>query len=93
MQIRISNVSNKFLKKSHSNLKVTCYKEIKKIALNPDLGVKKIGDLLGISVHTFKFENQSFLISYRSSDDFNLTIEFIGTHENFYRDLKKYLKN
>ena len=65
--------------------------EIQKIAHNPAIGESKIGDLLGIQVHKFIFQRQNFLIAYRATES-DIIFFSIGTHENFYRDLKRYLK-
>jgi mRNA-degrading endonuclease RelE of RelBE toxin-antitoxin system len=61
------------------------------IVKNPKIGEEKKGDLSGIYVCKFKVGIQQYLLSYQTSED---TIELItfGTHENYYRDLKNYIK-
>jgi mRNA interferase YafQ len=57
----------------------------------PLAGEKKTGDLFFIRVHKFKVGNQLYLLAYEP--DFSkstLDLYAVGTHENFYRDLKKY---
>mgnify|MGYP000082485706 CR=1 FL=1 len=53
-------------------------------------GDLKVGDLSGIQVFKYKHKTQLYLIAYEYIDD-KLILTFIehGTHENFYRDLKK----
>jgi mRNA-degrading endonuclease RelE of RelBE toxin-antitoxin system len=65
--------------------------EIKKIAGNPLIGVEKKGDLRGIYVYKFKIKSIQYLLSYRMIKA-DLELVMIGPHENYYRDLKGYLK-
>ena len=65
--------------------------EIERISENPAIGEIKSGDLQGIQVHKFKFQRQSFLIAYRVAEP-DIVFYLIGIHENFYRDLKRYIK-
>ena len=62
---------------------------IKSIMLNPLLGEKKVADLQGVRVYKFTASNQLFLLAYEVIDS-TLYLYAIGSHENFYRDLKKY---
>ena len=63
--------------------------EVKKIAQNPGIGLEKIGSLKGVRVYKFHIEKQLFLLAYELEADF-LKLIMIGSHENYYRDLKKY---
>jgi len=67
-------------------------KQIRKILDNPIIGQEKKGDLRGIYVHKFKIETTQHLLSYRFVRD-ALELIMIGPHENYYRDLKIYLKS
>jgi mRNA interferase RelE/StbE len=66
--------------------------EIRKIAGNPQIGEEKKGDLRGVFVHKFKFKTTQYLLAYRKIAD-DLELVMIGPHENYYRDLKQYLKS
>lgn len=70
--------------------------EVLLIGENPELGELKTGDLSGIRVHKFQFKRQEYLIAYSHHAETIeiLFIDFykIGTHGNFYTELKKYLK-
>jgi len=66
--------------------------EVKKIAENPTIGEEKKGDLRGVFVHKFKLKTTLYLLAYRKIGD-DLELVMIGPHENYYRDLKQYLKN
>jgi len=65
--------------------------EVKRIIENPLGGEEKKGDLRGIYIHKFKIRTIQYLLSYRFIDD-GLELIMIGQHENYYRDLKSYLK-
>ena len=65
---------------------------VKTIYSDPAIGDMKMGDLQGIQVYKFKTMNQLLLIAYEIVDA-ALFLYTIGSHENFYRELKKYLKH
>ena len=67
-------------------------REVKNIAENPNVGEEKKGDLKGVFVHKFKLKTNLFLLSYRKIG-VDLELIMIGSHENYYRDLKSYLKS
>ena len=64
--------------------------EIKKILKSPTIGTEKKGDLRGTWIHKFKMNTQQLLLAYQF-DQNTITLLNIGSHENYYRDLKKYL--
>ena len=66
--------------------------QIRKIADNPSIGSEKKGDLRGVYVHKFKIQPVQYLLAYRFADK-DLELIMIGPHENYYRDLKSYLKS
>jgi mRNA interferase RelE/StbE len=66
--------------------------EIRKIVNNPSIGSEKKGDLRGVFVHKFKIHTLQYLLAYRFNKK-NLELIMIGPHENYYRDLKSYLKS
>ena len=57
---------------------------------NPEVGTEKKQDLKGIYVYKFKIDNTLMLLAY-TFDPKTLTLILLGVHENYYRDLKKYL--
>lgn len=62
--------------------------ESEKIAVNPELGTRKSGTLSHIYVHKFHFQKVMFLIAYSKDSKIEvLSLESVGPHENFYRDL------
>ncbi|MBI3600212.1 MAG: type II toxin-antitoxin system RelE/ParE family toxin [Nitrospinae bacterium] len=65
--------------------------EVEKISKGEEIGEFKRGDLAGFQVHKFKFKGQEYLIAYQKQRD-DIVFYIIGTHENFYRELKRYIK-
>ena len=65
---------------------------IRNITDNPPIGEEKKGDLRGIFVYKFKIKTAEYLLVYRMVGE-DLELIMIGPHNNYYRDLKKYLKN
>ncbi len=66
--------------------------EVRRIAQNPSIGEAKKGDLAGVFVHKFKIKTAQYLLAYRKVGQ-DLELVMIGPHENYYRDLKQYLKS
>lgn len=79
----------KATKKLHPNQKKDLDKAIKLLIEKPDLGEKKKGDLAYLSVYKFKMVKQEVLLGYSyQEDELILELLALGSHENFYRDLK-----
>ncbi len=57
---------------------------------NPAIGESKVGDLAGVRVHKFKINRQLTLLAYEFSEtDDAVKLLALGSHENFYRGLKR----
>jgi mRNA-degrading endonuclease RelE of RelBE toxin-antitoxin system len=84
---------NKRRKKLTDAVQRETNKVVADILQDPRKGDPKTGDLRGIHVEKFKVDNDQFLLAYRLNEK-TRTVEVIdiGQHENFYRDLSKYLK-
>ena len=91
MKIYQSRSFEKKVKKLNKKEKKDLDEEIKKIIQTPSVGTEKKGDLRGVFVHKFKIKTTLYLLSYRLVAD-GLELIMIGAHENYYRDLKSYLK-
>ena len=91
MKILQSRSFEKKVKKFNKTEKNTLDSQILKIVENPLIGVEKKGDLRGVYIHKFKLKTIKYLLSYRFSGE-DLELIMIGPHENYYRDLKNYLK-
>ena len=77
----------KFTKREKNKLD----EQIQKIMDNPLIGSEKKGDLRGVYVHKFKLQTVQYLMAYRFVGE-DLELVMMGPHENYYRDLKSYLK-
>lgn len=80
-----------FVKKQIRPFQLAIEDEIDRIKNNPAAGEVKKGDLAGFRVHKFKFHHQQYLLAYEIHAN-DIVVYMIGTHENFYRDLKQYIK-
>ncbi len=79
----------KAVKKLHKNQKAELDKAIKVIMEEPKIGEQKKGDLSFMRVYKFKMVKQLTLLGY-SYEDGAIVLELIalGSHENFYRNIK-----
>ena len=77
----------KFTKREKNKLD----EQVRKITDNPFIGSEKKGDLRGVYVHKFKLAAVQCLMAYRFVGE-DRELVMIGTHENYYSDLKSYLK-
>jgi mRNA-degrading endonuclease RelE of RelBE toxin-antitoxin system len=62
---------------------------VQAIVKHPEIGERKIGDLVYIWVYKFRMVKQEHLLAYQWDSEKRILIA-LGVHENFYRDLKKY---
>ena len=94
MKIYQSKSFEKKVKKFSEKEKQALDDAIKQIIQNPSVGSEKKGDLRGVFVHKFNLQTQPYLLAYRFVNEEGLELIMIGPqHENYYRDLKTYLKN
>ena len=67
--------------------------EVKKVVDDPMAGEPKVGALKGIRVVKVKVGPQQYLLAYRFLTKPNVVEMLdVGVHENFYRDLQRYLE-
>ena len=92
MKIYQSRVFEKKVKKMTKAEKESLDREVRNIAENLSIGEEKKGDLKGVFVHKFKLKTNLYLLAYRKSGA-DLELVMIGSPENYYRDLKSYLKS
>jgi mRNA-degrading endonuclease RelE of RelBE toxin-antitoxin system len=91
MKILQSRSFEQKIKKFSRAQKLELDDQIKRIVENPSIGTEKKGDLRGIYVHKFEINTLQYLLAYRISEEV-LELIMIGPHQNYYRDLKKYVK-
>lgn len=84
-----SHSFKKAVKKLHKNQKADLDAAVRTIIDNPNLGIQKVGDLSSVRIYKFKMLKQLTLLAYQiDNGQLVLTLLMIGTHENFYRDVK-----
>lgn len=90
MKIEQSGVFRRRAKRLKGDEKLALDKAVKSIIDDPSLGQMKLGDLVSVQAYKYKHKTQQYLLAYRvDKDRLMLTLLAIGTHENFYRDLKR----
>jgi len=80
-----------YVKKLPRHFQQVILDAVEDVLANPDLGKLKKGDLEGFRIHKFTMVRQLTLIAYKVEND-SIVLYQVGPHENFYKNLKKYLK-
>ncbi len=80
----------KLKKKLNKNQRINLDNAIREIMSSPDCGNVKLGDLKGIRVYKFKIGSTQILLAYEVVDA-ALNLYTFGSHQNFYKELSKYL--
>ncbi len=90
MNIVQTNEFAKTVKKLPKQQKAELDAAVKAIASDPSIGEMKIADLAGIQVYKFRLNKQEVLLAYEhNAETITLYLLKLGSHENFYRDLKR----
>jgi mRNA-degrading endonuclease YafQ of YafQ-DinJ toxin-antitoxin module len=89
--IRITSSTSfiKEVKKFHINEQQLVEQAIIAIATSPSAGRAKIDDLTGIYVYKFRAVGRTLLTAYAFLSEEWIQLLKVGSHENFYRDLKR----
>ena len=85
-----------FLKKiKEKPLKYAFQKTIDEITQNPYVGEPKMGDLLGVFSCDIFYNKVNYELAYTIIKEKDKTVVVIlaGTRENFYNELKRYMKS
>lgn len=88
VQILQSALFKRAYKRLHPNQKADVDDAINAIVVDPTLGEAKKGDLAGVFVYKFKCNGQLALLAYEYDPSSRLLL-LVGSHENFYRSLKR----
>lgn len=88
VQVLQSAVFKRAYKRLHSNQKADVDDAVADIVRDPCIGEAKKGDLAGVFVYAFKCNGQLTLLAYEYDPATRLLL-LLGSHENFYRDLKR----
>ena len=90
MRLFVTPSFQRATKKLHPPQKLELDEALRIISANPIAGEAKVDDLAGVRVYKFRISNQMHLLAYRILDAENLKLLTLGSHENFYRDLKRF---
>ena len=92
MRILQSRIFKNAVKRLHLNQKKDLDKAVRIIVDNPTIGESKVADLAEVRVYKFRISKQPVLLAYEwVEEEITLILLALGSHENFYRDLKKSL--
>lgn len=94
-QLRVLPAAAKFLKKIKDKKLKALYKEaIDKILADHTVGELKAGDLAGIYGYDIYYNKTNYELAYRVEyvEDKIIVVIMAGTRENFYDELKRYMK-
>ena len=89
--LRFGPAAERYFKK----LKDAFRMAVVEIAENPGIGEAKIGELAAVHCHAFRHHQTKCEVAYRIYDEEAgqlAVIVLAGTRENFYEELKRYMK-
>ena len=81
----------KYAKKLPRHLQQIILDAVEDILTDTEIGELKKGDLNGFRIHKFMMGHQLILMAYKVESD-SLVLYQAGPHQNFYKNLKSYLK-
>ena len=100
-QLRILPPAAKYFKKlKDKRLKKLFQEAIDEILANPETAAEKTGDLRGVRSYDIYYDRINYELAYtieyvrrENSDETDVVVVILaGTRENFYEELKRYLK-
>ena len=94
-EVRILPPAARYFKKMKDrNLKALYKEAVQLVALNPFAGSEKGGDLAGVYSYDIYYNRTNYELAYtiEKNDDGVIVIILAGTRENFYEQLKRYMK-
>jgi mRNA interferase RelE/StbE len=88
IQVIQSAAFRRAYKRLHLNQKADVDDAVHAIVGDPEIGEAKKGDLAGVLVYKFQCIGQLMLLAYEYDPATRLLL-LLGSHENFYRELKR----
>ncbi len=96
LSVTFTSAAERYFKKIKDKALAKAFKvAVKSIRENPDIGEAKTGDLKGLHSVDIYYNRTNYELAYRISQLENgdmVIIIMAGTRENFYKELKRYLK-
>jgi mRNA interferase RelE/StbE len=94
-EVKFSNAAQRYFKKLKEKRLKNAFKDaLKEIEKNPYCGTIKVGDLAGIYGYDVFYNKTNYEIAYRiyEEDGKFVVVVLAGTRENFYNELKRYMR-
>ena len=94
-EIRFTGAAEKYLKKvKEKSLKKSFQEALQKIRSDPYIGELKTGDLAGVYCLDVYYGKTNYELAYRiyEEDGQMVVVILAGTRENFYDELKRFMK-
>ena len=88
IEVLQSSAFRRAYKRLHPNQQADVDAAVAEIVRDPTLGEAKKGDLAGVFVYKFPCLGKRFLLAYEYDPETRWLL-LVGTHENFYRELKR----
>lgn len=88
-QVLVTNRFHRSYKRLSMPIARSIDQAVDRIVENPYIGEKKKGDLSHIWVYKIRHAGQLYLLGYSLDKEIRIIyLEEVGSHENFYRNLK-----
>lgn len=94
-EIRFTGAAEKYFKKvKGKGLKKAFQTALEEISSDPYIGELKTGDLAGVYCYDVYYSKTNYELAYRiyEENDQIVVVILSGTRENFYDELKRYMK-
>ena len=94
-ELRFTGAAEKYLKKvKEKGLKYAFQEALEKISSDPYIGELKAGDLAGVYCLDVYYSKTNYELAYKiyEEDGQMVVVILAGTRENFYEELKRYMK-
>lgn len=94
-EIRFTGAAEKYLKKvKEKDLKKAFQVALEEISSDPYIGELKTGELAGVYCYDVYYNKTNYELAYRiyEKDGQMVVVILAGTRENFYDELKRYMK-
>lgn len=94
-ELRFAKAAEKYFKKIREKGLKTAYRNaLHKLSSDPYIGELKTGDLEGVYGYDVYYNKTNYEIAYRIYEEHDKIVVVIlaGTRENFYNELKRYMK-
>ncbi|MGH7101253.1 MAG: type II toxin-antitoxin system RelE/ParE family toxin [Acetobacteraceae bacterium] len=89
MRLFVTPTFSRAAKKLHRGQKAELDNAVRAIVEDPTRSEAKVGDLAGVRVFKFRLANHLCLLAFTQIDEETIKLLALGSHENFYKDLKR----